>query len=216
MPSLEELSVCVDLKRWILTAEWTAFVYNKPGGHQMELGLGGIGGNLKAWLFGHEWIIAYDLPLHSWHTICLTWSNLKRNIQLIIDGTVYLNSRVNNTMPSSLAPNGTMTLGESHRIVGEIMDFETGKNLIGEMTLFRIWGLVLTPQMLIDLKCISGNIATWSMNTWKYQSCQPITDYKLKCGKTNLHLFTPDVPLHRFCNFLDLIMHSKDLMTRVC
>ncbi|XP_060741651.1 adhesion G-protein coupled receptor G4 [Tachysurus vachellii] len=181
MPSLVELSVCADLKRWISTTEWTAFVYNKPGGQNIELGLGGMGGNLKAWLFGYEWVIAHDLPLQSWHTICLTWSNLNRNFQLIINGTVYFNYKVNESLPSSLAPNGTLTLGISHRIVGGVLDFETGKNLIGEMTLFRMWGFVLTPQQLTDLKCISGNIVTWSMNTWEYQSCPPIIDNKLKC-----------------------------------
>ncbi|TSS60357.1 Adhesion G-protein coupled receptor G4 [Bagarius yarrelli] len=101
MPSLEELSVCVDLKRRIPTSEWTAFVYNKQGGHKIELGLGGIGGNLRAWLFGSEWMIAHDLPLLSWHTICLTWSNLNRNIQLIINGTVYLNSKLQQTLGGS-------------------------------------------------------------------------------------------------------------------
>lgn len=194
MPSLLELSVCVDIKRSISTPEWTAFVYNKPGGHNIELGLGGTGGNLKAWLFGYKWMVAHELPLESWHTICMTWSNLTRNFQLIINGTVYLNSKVNDSMPSSLAPNGTLTLGVSHRIVGGVMDFETGKNLLGEMTLFRMWGLVLTPQQLTDLKCISGNIVTWSMNTWEYQSCPPKINHKLKCGETNFTLYL----YHRF------------------
>ncbi|XP_053538336.1 adhesion G-protein coupled receptor G4 [Ictalurus punctatus] len=181
MPSLEELSVCVDLRAWIRTASWTAFVYNKPGGHKIELGLAGIRGNLTAWLFGEEWIIAKDLPFQSWHTVCLTWSNRNREFQMIINGTVYLNSKVDYLMPSSLAPNGTLTLGVSHRIIGGVMDFETGTNFIGEMTLFRMWGIVLTPQQLIDLKCISGNVATWSMNNWEYHSCPPTTDHKLKC-----------------------------------
>lgn len=196
MPSLEELSVCVDLRAWIRTASWTAFVYNKPGGHKIELGLAGIRGNLTAWLFGEEWIIAKDLPFQSWHTVCLTWSNRNREFQMIINGTVYLNSKVDYLMPSSLAPNGTLTLGVSHRIIGGVMDFETGTNFIGEMTLFRMWGIVLTPQQLIDLKCISGNVATWSMNNWEYHSCPPTTDHKLKCGKINLQIFTPEVLLY--------------------
>ncbi|KAB5571259.1 hypothetical protein PHYPO_G00222960 [Pangasianodon hypophthalmus] len=181
MPSLEELSVCVDLWQWIPTSYWTAFVYNKPGGQKIELGLAGVGGNLKAWLFGEEWMIVYYLLPQSWYTVCLTWSNHNRILRLIINGKVYLKSKVNDLMPSSLAPNGTLTLGESHRIIGGVMDFETGTNFIGEVTLFRVWGFVLTPQQLTDLKCISGNIATWSMNNWEYHSCSPITDHRLKC-----------------------------------
>lgn len=196
MPSLEELSVCVDLNRWIPTGAWTAFVYNKPGGHQIELGLAGVGGNLKAWLFGEEWMIAHSLSLQTWHTVCLTWSNRSRKFQIIINGTVCLHSKVNDLMPSSLAPNGTLTLGVSHRIVGGVMDFETGTNFIGEMTLFRMWGMVLTPQRLIGLNCISGSIITWSKNNWDYRSCPPITDHSLKCGETNLQIFTPEVLLY--------------------
>lgn len=196
MPALEELSVCVDLRRFIYTTSWTAFVYNKLGGHKIELGLAGTGGNLKAWLFGEEWIIAHYLPPESWHTVCLTWSNHNRRFQMIINGTVYLNSKVNDLMPSSLAPNGTLTLGISHRIVGGVMDFETGTNFIGEMTLFRMWGLVLSPQWFLDLKCISGNVVTWSINNWEYHSCPPINDRSLKCGETNLKLFTPGILLY--------------------
>lgn len=201
--------MCVDLRRWIPTAAWTAFVYNKPGGHKIELGLAGIGGNIKAWLFGEEWMIAHYLPFQSWHTVCLTWSNHYRKFQMIINGTVYLNSKVNDLIPSSLAPNGTLTLGVSHRIVGGVMDFETGTNFVGEMTLFRIWGLVLTPQQLIDLKCISGNIVTWSMNNWEYNSCPPINDHRLKCGETNLQIFTPEILLYTV-----IFLHSIQCLAR--
>lgn len=196
MPSLEELSVCVDLRRRISTGAWTAFVYNKPGGHKVELGLAGLGGNLKAWLFGEEWMIAHSLPLQSWHTVCLTWSNHNRKFQMIINGTVYFNFKVNDLMPSSLAPNGTLTLGISHRIVGGVMDYETGTNFIGEMTLFRMWGLVLTPHKLKDLKCISGNIIAWSQHNWEYHICPPIPDHRLKFGETNLQIFTPEALLY--------------------
>lgn len=192
MPSLEELSVCVNLKRGISTASWTAFMYNKPGGHKTELGLAGTGGNLKVWLFGEEWMIAHNLPLHSWHTVCVTWSNHNRKIQLIINGTVYLDSKVNDSMSSSLAPNGTLTLGEAHRVVGGVMDIETGTNFIGEITLFRMWEMVLTPQQLIELKCISGNVVSWSLNNWEYQRCPPITDHSQKCGEKNLKIFAPN------------------------
>lgn len=196
MPSLEELSVCVDLRQWVSTADWTAFVYNKPGGQKIELGLAGMKGNLKAWLFGEEWMIAHFLPLHSWHTVCLTWSNHNRNFQLIINGTVYLNSKVNDLMPSSLAPNGTLTLGVSHGIVGGVIVFETGNSFVGEMTLFRMWGLALTPEQLFDLACVGGTIATWSINNWEYSSCPPITDHRLKCGETNLQILTPEILLY--------------------
>ncbi|XP_022539969.2 adhesion G-protein coupled receptor G4 [Astyanax mexicanus] len=180
VPSLQELSVCVDLWRQIVTS-WTAFVYKKPGELDIELGLAGKGGNLKAWLFGTEWTVAYDLPLQQWHTVCLTWSNRSRELQLIVNGTVGLRAHVHDSAPSNLAPNGTLTLGVSHSVIGGIMDIETGTNFIGEMTMFRMWRQELSPQQLVDLKCVSGNVVTWSRNDWEYPGCPPVTDNKLKC-----------------------------------
>ncbi|XP_037396211.1 adhesion G-protein coupled receptor G4 isoform X1 [Pygocentrus nattereri] len=181
VPPLEELSVCVDLWRQITTSAWTAFIYKKPGELGIELGLAGKGGNLKAWLFGNEWTVAYDLPLQNWHTVCLTWSNHTRRFQLIVNGSVGLSSKLNDLAPSTLAPNGTLTLGVSHSFVGGIMNFETGTNFMGEITMFRMWQQELNPQQLAEWKCVSGNVVTWSKNDWEYQGCSPITDNRLKC-----------------------------------
>ncbi|KAL7863234.1 hypothetical protein SRHO_G00122180 [Serrasalmus rhombeus] len=181
VPPLEELSVCVDLWRQITTSAWTAFVYKKPGELGIELGLAGKGGNLKAWLFGNEWTVAYDLPLQNWHTVCLTWSNHARRFQLIVNGSVGLSSKLNDLAPSTLVPNGTLTLGVSHSFVGGVMNFETGTNFMGEITMFRMWQQELNPQQLAEWKCVSGNVVTWSKNDWEYQGCSPITDNRLKC-----------------------------------
>ncbi|KAL6480239.1 hypothetical protein MHYP_G00112720 [Metynnis hypsauchen] len=181
VPPLEELSVCVDLWRQITTSAWTAFVYKKPGELDIELGLAGKGGNLKAWLFGNEWTVAYDLPLQNWHTVCLTWSNHTRRFQLIVNGSVGLSSKLNDLAPSTLAPNGTLTLGVTHSFVGGVMNFETGTNFMGEITMFRMWQQELNPQQLAEWKCVSGNVVTWSKNDWEYHGCLPITDNRLKC-----------------------------------
>lgn len=181
IPPLEELSVCVDLRRNISTSEWTAFDYKGPGGQHVELGLAGIGGNLKASIFGQEWIVAYDLPLNTWHTICLTWSSHARLFQVIVDGSNHT-FHLNETFPRFLATKGTLTLGVSHRFVGGVIDFETGKNLLGYLYLFRMWGEQLSAQQLEAWKCVDGNIVMWREQDWKYRGCQPIPDASLKCG----------------------------------
>lgn len=188
MPPLEDLSVCVDLYRQITTSAWTAFVYKKPDGFDIELGLGGKWGNLRAWLFGYERTIAFDLPLQRWHRVCLTWSNHTRLFQLIVNGTVGLISKLDILAPSRLAPNGTLTLGASHSVVDGVLVFETGTNFIGEITMFRMWKQELTPEQLIDLKCVSGNVVTWSRNDWECHGCPPVKDNSLQCGETNLQL----------------------------
>ncbi|CAM4613824.1 unnamed protein product [Leuciscus chuanchicus] len=180
IPPLEELSVCVNLMKKIITPEWTAFDYKGPGQQHVELGLAGDGGNLKAYLFGEEWIVAYDLPKHKWHTVCLTWSSHTRRFQIIVNETIF-EIHLNETSPRFLAANGTLTLGVSHSFVGGAIDFETGKNFLGEMSLFRMWGVQLSPLQLDACKCVDGNIMTWRMQDWDYLKCPPIQDDSLKC-----------------------------------
>ncbi|KAI4897297.1 hypothetical protein NFI96_024664, partial [Prochilodus magdalenae] len=181
LPPLQELSVCLNLWRQIPTSAWTGFIYKKPGELSNELGLAGRGGNLKAWLFGTEYTVAHDLPLQNWHTVCLTWSTHSRHFKLIVNGSVSLKQKLDKLSSSSLAPNGTLTLGESHSFVGGIMDFETGTNLMGAITKFRMWRQELSPQQLEEWECVSGNVVTWSKNDWEYQGCPPIEDPRLKC-----------------------------------
>lgn len=184
IPPLEELSVCVNLMKKIITSEWTAFDYKGPGQQHVELGLAGDGGNLKAYLFGEEWIVAYDLPKDKWHTVCLTWSSHTRLFQMIVNEAIF-EIHLNETSPRFLAANGTLTLGVSHSFVGGAIDFETGRNFLGEMSLFRMWGVQLSPQQLDACKCVDGNIMTWRMQDWDYLKCLPIQDDSLKCGERN-------------------------------
>ncbi|XP_055034439.2 adhesion G-protein coupled receptor G4 [Misgurnus anguillicaudatus] len=180
IPPLEELSVCVDLRRQLGTSEWTAFVYKGPGGQDVELGLAGVGGNLKVSLFGKEWIVAQDLALYIWHTVCLTWSSHARLFQLIVNGANHT-FHLNETFPRFLETNGTLTLGVSHSYVGGVIDFETGKNFLGDIYLFRMWGEQLSALQLDARKCVDGNIVTWREKDWHYQECPPISDKSLKC-----------------------------------
>ncbi|XP_051716971.1 adhesion G-protein coupled receptor G4 isoform X1 [Ctenopharyngodon idella] len=180
IPPLEELSVCVNLMKKYITYEWTAFDYKGPGQQHMELGLAGNGGNLKASLFGKEWIVAYDLHINNWYTVCLTWSSHTRLFQMIVNQAIF-EFHLNETSPRFLAANGTLTLGVSHSFVGGAIVFETGKNFLGDMSLFRMWGVQLSPLQLDEFKCVDGNIMTWRTQDWDNQKCPAIEDNSLKC-----------------------------------
>ncbi|XP_076877322.1 adhesion G protein-coupled receptor G4a isoform X3 [Brachyhypopomus gauderio] len=200
VPPLEELSVCADIWRQIQTSDWTAFVYKTPGEQRAELGLAGAGGNLKAWLFGREWVVAYDLPLLKWHTVCLTWSGHSRRFQLLVNGTVRLSSLLNDTFPTRLTPGGVMTLGVSHSFVGGVLVFESGTNLIGEITLFRMWAQELSAQQLAEGPCVSGDIVTWTTQDWESVGCPAVTDDRLTCEwskyKINMKLSVAQTSRH--------------------
>lgn len=188
IPPLEELSVCVNLMKKYITYEWTAFDYKGPGQQHMELGLAGNGGNLKASLFGKEWIVAYDLHINNWYTVCLTWSSHTRLFQMIVNQAIF-EFHLNETSPRFLAANGTLTLGVSHSFVGGAIVFETGKNFLGDMSLFRMWGVQLSPLQLDEFKCVDGNIMTWRTQDWDNQKCPAIEDNSLKCGERNCSVF---------------------------
>ncbi|XP_045081554.1 adhesion G-protein coupled receptor G4 [Coregonus clupeaformis] len=182
MPPLEELSVCVHLRRKIATAEWTGFVYKAPGERQVELGLAGRGGLLVAWLFGQEWSVPEDLPLERWHNVCLTWSINPERLRLYINGSSRLDAHVNASLPRRLAHNGTLTLGVSHNIVDGVMEFEDGKNFLGDISLFRMWGREQTAEELRAHSCADGNVVSWDTRDWDYQTCLLEDDFSLQCA----------------------------------
>lgn len=182
IPPLEELSVCVNLMRTISNSEWTAFDYKGPGQQYMEFGLAGNMGNVIASLFGEKWTVAYDMPIKMWHTVCLTWSSHNRLFHVIINEAVF-EFPLNENSPKYLAANGTLSLGVSHNFVGGSIDFETGKNFLGYMSLFRMWGVQMNPQQLDAHRCVDGNIVTWREQDWDYQKCPPIPDDNFLCGE---------------------------------
>ncbi|XP_029515546.2 adhesion G-protein coupled receptor G4-like [Oncorhynchus nerka] len=182
MPLLEELSVCVQLCRKIATPEWTGFVYKAPGNRQVELGLAGRGGLLVAWLFGQEWSVPEDLPLEHWQNVCLTWSSNSERLRLYINGSSRLDAHVNASLSRQLAHNGTLTLGVSHNIVDGVMEFEDGKNFLGDISLFRMWGREQTAEEVRAHSCADGNVVSWDTRDWDYQSCLPEDDTSLQCA----------------------------------
>ncbi|XP_036826270.1 adhesion G-protein coupled receptor G4-like [Oncorhynchus mykiss] len=182
MPLLEELSVCVHLCRKIATPEWTGFVYKAPGNRQVELGLAGRGGLLVAWLFGQEWSVPEDLPLEHWQNVCLTWSSNSERLRLYINGSSRLDAHVNASLSRQLAHNGTLTLGVSHNIVDGVMEFEDGKNFLGDISLFRMWGQEQTAEEVMGHSCADGNVVSWDTRDWDYQSCLPEDDTSLQCA----------------------------------
>ncbi|XP_016101205.1 adhesion G-protein coupled receptor G2-like [Sinocyclocheilus grahami] len=80
-----------------------------------------------------------------------------------------------------LVGNGTLTLGVSHNFVGGSIDFETGKNFLGDISLFRMWGVQMSPLQLEACRCVDGNIVTWREQDWDYQKCPPIEDDNFMC-----------------------------------
>lgn len=184
VPELKELSVCITLQREVGTSDWTAFDYKQRGKSSVELGLAGSNRQLKVWLFGVETKVdlVEDLALRQWHTICLSWSAVTKQLQVYVNDSSLGEIPVNG---SRLAGNGMLTLGVSHTLLGGVMGFETGKELMGSATLFRMWGRALGGRELSALRCVEGDVVRWSQRDWdlKGSLCEPLPDSSLICGK---------------------------------
>ncbi|XP_068571143.1 adhesion G-protein coupled receptor G6 [Cebidichthys violaceus] len=181
VPALRELSACMLLHR-THAPEWTGFDYKAPGGGDTQLGLGGTGTNLSVWLFGEKHSLERDLKLHEWHTVCITWSGRARRLRIYINGTSKYETSVKLILPQQLAPNGSLTLGASHYINtnGEVQ-LQTGKDLLGDIGLFRMWAREWSAEELRGQSCADGDVVRWDLRQWQH-SCQPEPDSSLHCA----------------------------------
>lgn len=178
IPALEQLSVCMLLRR-SFTTEWTGFVYKAPGSTNITLGLQGKDDQLTVWLFGHGSQVAKKLNVKEWHSICITWSGRKQ-LRLYINGTCHIDTTLEASTPPHLTPNGTLTLGLPHFVVGTEVKPENGKSLIGDISRFRIWAKEWSAEELTRQKCTDGDVVSWDLRHWK-NTCSPMTDSSLQC-----------------------------------
>ncbi|XP_075959737.1 adhesion G protein-coupled receptor G4a [Anarhichas minor] len=195
VPALQELSACMLLLHTHIT-EWTGFDYKAPGGGDTQLGLGGTGTNLSVWLFGEKHSLERDLKLHEWHTVCFTWSGRARRLRIYINGTSKYETSVNPIRPQQLAPKGSLTLGVSHYIKtnGEVQQ-QTGKDLLGEIGLFRMWAREWSAEELRGQSCADGDVVRWDLRQWQH-NCQPEPDNNLHCAVPAMWLMILLLYLH--------------------
>ncbi|XP_070692515.1 uncharacterized protein [Pempheris klunzingeri] len=181
VPALNELSVCTLLRRNFET-EWTGFIYKAPEGRSIELGLGGTRTHLTIWLFGEALRLKGTLKLQEWYSICLTWCGRAQRLRVYINGTSQHEVRVDHMQTQQLSQNGTLTLGVSHYVNanGEVQ-IENGKELLGEISLFRMWAREWSAEEMGGQSCADGDVVSWDQRQWKY-NCPPMPGNNLCCA----------------------------------
>ncbi|XP_055368222.1 adhesion G-protein coupled receptor G4 [Betta splendens] len=181
VPALEELTACILLRPFVLT-QWTGFAYKAPGAAGTELGLGGSGAQVSAWLFGEERRFARRLAEGAWHSVCLAWSGRAQRARLYVNGSLQGEVRGNRARPRRLAPNGTLTLGASHYVDadGGVRE-EAGSNLLGEVGRFGLWGRERGEGELGAHSCADGDVVSWDLRQWR-PGCPPRDDGSLTCA----------------------------------
>ncbi|CAK6957240.1 adhesion G-protein coupled receptor G4 isoform X1 [Scomber scombrus] len=191
IPALQELTVCLNLKfEALASAPWTAFMYHHPEAQYAELSLGGKQGRLVVWLFGMEWTtLPITLHLAQWHSLCLTWSHMKDKPALYVNRKLVdiTPARDVDTSPTisplcrKLAPNGTLTLGAAHHLVDGSIQISPFNRMLGQLSLFRLWGQERSEQDVTSLNCTEGELVKWERDNWDTQMCAPLPDSILKC-----------------------------------
>lgn len=189
IPDLKELSVCVNIKRKINSAQWTAFTYLHPDKTRIELGMKGSGSNLNIIMFGRVWTKSSVVSLDNWHSVCMTWSKSMTEPKVYVDGyKVDLKAQSTETAlyPDyhSVAAGGTLTLAVAHNFSNGEMNFETGKELKGSLSLFRMWKRERSAEDISGLTCTDGDVLRWEEQIWdNAMHCKPIPDITQQCGK---------------------------------
>ncbi len=189
IPAMNELSVCVNIKRKLSNSHWTAFMYLHPNKTRIELGLKGQGSELQIIMFGTVWTKSDIVSLENWHSVCMTWSNSMTEPNVYVNGTkVELKPQSTGTaLPShccSVAAGGTLTLAVAHNFVKNKISFETGTELKGSLSLFRVWGRVRSAQDISGMACTDGDVLHWEKLIWdKAHNCTPLQDVTQKCSK---------------------------------
>ncbi|XP_043106795.1 adhesion G-protein coupled receptor G4 isoform X2 [Puntigrus tetrazona] len=187
IPSLNELSVCLNIKRKLSNSHWTAFTYLHPNKTRIELGLRGVGQDLHIIMFGKVWTKSSVVSLDNWHSICMTWSSSMTEPEVYVNGTkVELDPESKGTALHpyccSVAGGGTLTLAVAHYFAKNDIIPETGTELKGSLSLFRMWERVRSTQDISKTACTDGDILHWEKRIWKKpHDCKPIQDVTQKC-----------------------------------
>ncbi|XP_041653807.1 adhesion G-protein coupled receptor G4 [Cheilinus undulatus] len=180
VPALNELTACV-LLRLKINAKWTGFVYKKPGGRDIELGLQGTSRMVLVWLFGKEKHFNKELKSDKWYSFCVTWSGRAHRLRLYIDGEKEPEVLLDPPSSLHLAPNGSLTLGASHFVSNGKVQLENGKDLIGDIGRFRIWNREWSTDEMKGESCADGDVVSWDLRQWHY-NCPPEDDSSLHCA----------------------------------
>ncbi|XP_058267044.1 adhesion G-protein coupled receptor G4 isoform X4 [Hemibagrus wyckioides] len=186
LPSLSEFTVCVNVQRSINSKVWSAFTYLHPDRSRVELGFGGRALQLQVRVFGRSWVTEDTLTVGQWHAVCITWSCSASRLALVIDGKA-TELRTDAREPSrdvgacALAGGGSLTLGAAHYYVGDNMEVESGTNLQGRVTMFRVWGRARSVHEIATNTCTDGDVIKWHGRVWLDHDCTPVVDHTVKC-----------------------------------
>ncbi|KAK9968314.1 hypothetical protein ABG768_002645 [Culter alburnus] len=184
---LEELSVCVNIKRKISNSHWTVFTYLHPDKTHIELGMKGHGKDLYIIMFGRVWTISSVVSLENWHSVCMTWSKSMTEPKVYVNGSkVVLKAQFEGMALHPhyhiVAGGGTLTLAVAHNFVKDKINIETGTELKGSLSQFRVWKHVRSAEDISGKTCTDGDVLHWDERIWKeIKDCQPIDDNTQQC-----------------------------------
>ncbi|XP_032888613.1 mucosal pentraxin-like isoform X2 [Amblyraja radiata] len=184
IPSLQAFTLCVDIRLKEMSANGVAvFTYNtdkqtKPSSLKHELSIMVESKHIVIWLFRKSISVEKILPLHTWHSLCLTWNSQRHTARIYVNGTLEGDKK---TGKKILGQNGSLVLGRRHRRLADRLQVDLEMAFVGELYLFRLWDHEKSSQSIANLNCEDGNIITWDRQQWAFNGTILEDDTTLAC-----------------------------------
>ncbi|XP_032888618.1 adhesion G-protein coupled receptor G4-like isoform X7 [Amblyraja radiata] len=185
IPSLQAFTLCVDIRLKEMSANGVAvFTYNtdkqtKPSSLKHELSIMVESKHIVIWLFRKSISVEKILPLHTWHSLCLTWNSQRHTARIYVNGTLEGDKK---TGKKILGQNGSLVLGRRHRRLADRLQVDLEMAFVGELYLFRLWDHEKSSQSIANLNCEDGNIITWDRQQWAFNGTILEDDTTLACS----------------------------------
>lgn len=175
-PILFDFTVCLDLKRENRASQ-TAFSYCvEDDVLPPELGLSFLGEEkIQVFHRGIEFTFQEELKIDTWYTVCLTWKNITRQLEVYVNGEGVNKFDTNTNDP--LRGRGSLVLGSNRFRKAGIIGQST--NFVGELYNFQMWNYARSPNEMND--CSEGNVFSWTKELWNFYTV--MEDNELRCGK---------------------------------
>ncbi|XP_055500924.1 adhesion G-protein coupled receptor G2-like isoform X4 [Leucoraja erinacea] len=184
IPSLQAFTLCVDIRLKEMSANGVAvFTYNTDKQTQSaalkhELSIMVESKYIVIWLFRKSFRVKKILPLHTWHSLCLTWNSQSHTAQIYVNGTLEDDKKQGKKI---LGQNGSLVLGRRHRRLADRLQVDLEMAFVGELYLFRLWDHEKSSRSIANLNCEDGNIITWDREQWAFTGTILEDDTTLSC-----------------------------------
>ncbi|XP_038150209.1 adhesion G-protein coupled receptor G6 isoform X2 [Cyprinodon tularosa] len=176
IPSLNELTICLEVERLDVIQEGWLFTYYDVN-NNVALSFGSSQSGMKIFIDGVDCIVESVIPTSyitsSMKPFCVLWTSSDGRVATYFNG-MSQEMTCQPTIGRTVPVGGVFKLGGVPSFKGNIYNL-------------RLWNRTLTQQDLESLTCTTvGNVIDWDNSQWVIVPSLPQTDNTLSCSSTPL------------------------------